>query len=519
MSGTLERLNLANNYLNFLGSTGTNQGNFTFPYLHSLEELILDNCYIRTIHSETFRNIPNLKFLSLQSNPLQVLPSAVLLPSLRFLSIGIHEDVEMEADHEYFSIPKDTFSQHPMEQLAVLEIHNANFGNLSDYHFSGLSQLEALSLRGSRFRYFNDNLFGNLSRLTNISLAYIKSEVPLELKHIQGPENLINLDLTYATLDLKSMQASLVVDNKLPGEESEQVVNPTFLLFKSLEVLNMTGTLFELENPMEKLFLEYIENLTVLEVGENRLHSWNKTFFNNNANLKHLSIAKNGLDIMITDEMLTDVFQNTNLDTLDLSGNTFLCSSHVSSFFRLALNHTEMFIVDFNNGTGYSCIDNANNGTVVTFADYASGGTMINDGVDVSDDTNVKMVFGVGAGVGVLIISIVALIGYKKRWYIKYHYYWLIKKPVKREEPFDFDVFISYCQKNEAWVKSQLIPFLEAREPCLRVCHHERDFAPGKSIVENIVDSLDRSHKSPNSLISLNMKGSSSVLNCFDHAF
>ena len=95
---------------------------------------------------------------------------------------------------------------------------------------------------------------------------------------------------------------------------------------RTLEVLNMTGTLFELENPMEKLFLEYIENLTVLEVGENRLHSWNKTFFNNNANLKHLSIAKNGLDIMLTDEMLTDVFQNTNLDTLDLSGNTFLCS-------------------------------------------------------------------------------------------------------------------------------------------------------------------------------------------------
>ena len=85
------------------------------------------------------------------------------------------------------------------------------------------------------------------------------------------------------------------------------------------------------------------------------------------------------------------MFQNTHLDILDLSGNTFMCSSHVSSFFRLALNHTEMLIVDFKNGTGYSCIDNDNNGTVVSFADYASGGTMINDGVDVSDNTNVKM--------------------------------------------------------------------------------------------------------------------------------
>ena len=495
VSGSLERLNLADNYLNYLGSTGTNQGNVTFPYLHRLEELILDNCYIRTIHSETFRNIPNLRFLSLQSNPLQVLPPAVLLPSLSFLSIGIHEDVEMEADHEYFSFPREIFSQHPMEQLIGLEIHNANFGNLSDYHFSGLSQLQSLSLRGSKFRYFNDRLFGNLSRLTRLSLAYIQSEVPIELKHIQGPANLRSLDLTYATLDLKSMQASLIVNDKLSGEdESEEVVNPTFLLFKSLEVLNMTGTLFELDNPMEKLFLEYIENLTVLEVGENKLHSWNKTFLNNNANLKHLNIARNGLDIVLTDEMITDLFHNTHLNILDLSGNTFLCSSHVSSFFRLALNHTDMLIVDFKNGTGYSCIDKSN-GTEMSFAEYASGGTMIKQGSDISDNTNAKVVFGVGTGVGVLVISILVFIGYNKRWYIKYHYYWLIKKPVRREEPFDYDVFISYCHKDEAWIKSELIPFLETREPRLRVCHHERDFAPGKSIVENIVDSLDRSRK------------------------
>ena len=69
------------------------------------------------------------------------------------------------------------------------------------------------------------------------------------------------------------------------------------------------------------------------------------------------------------------------------------------------------------------------------------------------------------------------------------------KKPVKREEPFEYDVFVSYSQHNEAWIHSQLLPVLDSSQPKLSVCFHERDFDAGKSIVENIVDSIDRSRK------------------------
>ena len=490
ISTSLKKLNLANNYFSFLGSTGQNQGNMTFPLLANLEMLNLDNCYIRTIHHETFSNIPNLRILSLQSNPLQVFTSAILLKSLNVLKLGIQKDVEIDIGNEYFNFPPETFQEHPMHNLEVLEINNANFGNLSDYHFSGLENLKSLSLARSKFIHFSDRLFGNLTSLTNLSLAYIESQNPIELKKIQGPSKLISLDLTYTALNLSSEQKPFMYRRHLLSGHSEMTMNP---MYQSLEVLNLTGTLLEFDFPLENLFLEYIENLTALELSENKIHAWNKTILTKNSNLKHLKLTKNGMDIIFTDEMIKDLFQSSKLETLDLTENVFICCQQISSFFMQALNRTDLEIVGYKNGTGYKCFDMANK-TEVTFVDFVTAGSGIEPGTDITEPPKYKT-FIVGSVIGSLVIIIIVSIAYRKRWYIKYHYYWLIKKPIKREEPFNFDVFISYSQKDDLWVKKRLIPFLEDSEPKLSVCFHERDFDAGKSIVENIVDSLDRSRK------------------------
>ena len=487
VSESLERLNLADNYFNYLGTTGTNQGNKTFPLMSQLSVLILDNCFIRSIHLQTFSTLPHLHTLSLQSNPLHMMPPAVLLPTVQVLKIGIQQDVGVDIGDEFFSFPPSTFNKHNMEKLNVLEIHNANFGNLSDYHFSGLLNLEHLSLARSKFFYFTDMLFGNLTSLKSLSLAYVESSNPIELKHFQGPSNLEYLDLTFSTLNLSSAAKPLLYRRTELDEEVE--VNPIFLLFKTLKVLNLTGSLLNLDVPLQNLFLEYVENLTTFEVGENKIKHWNQTVFKNNQNLKHFKMPRNGLDIRLTDEMITDLFENTRLDTLDLSENSFLCSDQVFTFFQETLNHTSMHIINYNNGTGYSCIDS--NGTEITFLDFASRGSKVTEGIDVTDDSRKYFLIGVALGVGVIVVAVLGV--YKKRWYIKYHYYWLIKKPINREEPFHHDVFISYCHQDESWVKTKLIPSLE--ESDIGVCYHDRDFAAGKSIVENIVDSLDRSRK------------------------
>ncbi|KAI2656691.1 toll-like receptor 1 [Labeo rohita] len=87
-------------------------------------------------------------------------------------------------------------------------------------------------------------------------------------------------------------------------------------------------------------------------------------------------------------------------------------------------------------------------------------------------------------------------------WYVKMIWKWTrakhhaITSQRKAEdlEGLRFHAFVSYSQKNADWVKSQFLPKLEG-DYCLRVCHHERDFIPGKTIVQNILRCIEQSRR------------------------
>ena len=134
------------------------------------------------------------------------------------------------------------------------------------------------------------------------------------------------------------------------------------------QVLNLTGSLIQEVNPVDKLeYINLIENLTILELGENQVDlvinikidktmttmmkvlSWNKTIFGHNPKLERFSMANNKSDkntfmitnniattkisfrhdIILTNEMIFDFFNNTRLNHLDLSQNSFICSEQV----------------------------------------------------------------------------------------------------------------------------------------------------------------------------------------------
>lgn len=81
---------------------------------------------------------------------------------------------------------------------------------------------------------------------------------------------------------------------------------------------------------MDRLeYINFIDNLTVLELGQNHVRSWNKTILRNNHKLEQFKMARNGLEIQLTDQMIEDLFNNTQLKYLDLSENSFMCSEQV----------------------------------------------------------------------------------------------------------------------------------------------------------------------------------------------
>ncbi|XP_076458462.1 toll-like receptor 2 type-2 [Babylonia areolata] len=61
-----------------------------------------------------------------------------------------------------------------------------------------------------------------------------------------------------------------------------------------------------------------------------------------------------------------------------------------------------------------------------------------------------------------------------------------------RGRHFRYDVFVSYAEENSPWVVRELLPRL-VEEWGLRLCVHQRDFVPGKHIVDNIADCVSLS--------------------------
>uniref|UniRef100_A0A8C9XDD8 Toll like receptor 2 n=1 Tax=Sander lucioperca TaxID=283035 RepID=A0A8C9XDD8_SANLU len=82
-------------------------------------------------------------------------------------------------------------------------------------------------------------------------------------------------------------------------------------------------------------------------------------------------------------------------------------------------------------------------------------------------------------------------------WYMKMTWAWLRakRKPKLRKGELEYDAFVSYSEMDSGWVEAHLVPELEQAEPPLRLCLHKRDFVPGGWILDNIIDAIEKSHR------------------------
>lgn len=66
------------------------------------------------------------------------------------------------------------------------------------------------------------------------------------------------------------------------------------------------------------------------------------------------------------------------------------------------------------------------------------------------------------------------------------------KKSTNSIDQFTYDVFVSYSDNDRTWVLDELIPNIEKSSE-INICLHERDFQVGLSILENIIQCMDKS--------------------------
>ncbi|XP_055452562.1 toll-like receptor 2 [Psammomys obesus] len=107
------------------------------------------------------------------------------------------------------------------------------------------------------------------------------------------------------------------------------------------------------------------------------------------------------------------------------------------------------------------------------------------------------------SGVCCALLLMILLIGglcyhFHGLWYLRMMWAWLqAKRKPKRAPCRDvcYDAFVSYSEQDSHWVEHLMVQQLENGDPPFKLCLHKRDFVPGKWIIDNIIDSIEKSHK------------------------
>ncbi|XP_009328070.1 PREDICTED: toll-like receptor 2 type-2 [Pygoscelis adeliae] len=263
---------------------------------------------------------------------------------------------------------------------------------------------------------------------------------------------------------------------------------------KNLKHLNLSST------QIPKLTTCIPPTLEVLDVSANNLREFGLQL----PFLKELYLAKNQLKTLpgatrIPNLVVMSVRRNKlnsfsregfesfkKLELLDASDNNFICSCEFLSFI-----HHQAGIAQ----------------VLVGWPDkYVCDSPLAVRGVHVGAvhlslmECHTFLVVSLICALVFLVILILVAVGYKYHavWYLRMTWAWLqAKRKPKRAPPKDicYDAFVSYSENDSDWVENIMVRELEQACPPFRLCLHKRDFVPGKWIVDNIIDSIEKSHK------------------------
>nr|KAG5712894.1 hypothetical protein BaRGS_007491 [Batillaria attramentaria] len=245
------------------------------------------------------------------------------------------------------------------------------------------------------------------------------------------------------------------------------------LFLGSCGINRITTRTFAGMTSVKKIWL-YLNRLTDIPDGA----------FDTLTNLTYLDLNDNRISVVR--EYTFSAATARRLRHLDVSGNPFTCSCQLLWFRNWLVSDSALFNRSY---SPYTC-SNFRNTSVMSF--YLPEQTCL-----FSPEVNKFIVVVVTL---LLLTMILVSSLYRYRWHIRLVLYEAFRgqDDARRQRllagHFRYDVFVCYDAENVGWVRGHLMPELEGRLG-LQLCVHQRDFRPGKHIVENIVDSVQSSKK------------------------
>nr|XP_011414273.2 leucine-rich repeat-containing protein 15-like [Crassostrea gigas]XP_011414275.2 leucine-rich repeat-containing protein 15-like [Crassostrea gigas] len=484
LNGTvLKQLLMSNNIINQLPSRA-------FANLKRLEQIDLKGCRIQTIASDTFAGLRTLTNLNLADNYLDKVPTN-LPSSLNILYLN---------GNQIIALGENSFVN--LVSLKNLYLGANKISEVNKLAFNGLVSLQKLHLVSNSISSLAAELFAPFGRL--ISLELNKNN----LKTIQNSPDIFSsmTSLLYLSLadngcsimplssfkHLQSLKYLILDGNNLGDQIGSDSSGTMFARLHKLETLSLSKNF--LHNLPATIFRD-LSSLKTLTMEGNRISGWNNGLFKQISALKTLDLSDNSISL-VNSTSLEDLSQNPNFQMLNLSNNPFACTCDLR-WFRDWVNQTRVNIANVEN---YVC----------NSPDAWKGKPLL-----VFDRTkinciwfNLYFVVGVSTASGILVL-VVCVIIYKKRWWILYRCYQMQKLCMGSErskngyQPINgyvFDAYISNADEDDKWVIEQLLPDIDSGELTevhgdFKLYFKARDAIPGKRDFYNILVNIKISKK------------------------
>uniref|UniRef100_A0A8C2W6B2 Toll-like receptor 1 n=1 Tax=Chinchilla lanigera TaxID=34839 RepID=A0A8C2W6B2_CHILA len=381
-----------------------------------------------------------------------------------------------------------------------------NFPQSNIYRIFSNMKIQNLTLSGTRmihilcpsqispFLYldFSNNLLTDTIFKNCKTLVALKT-LSLKMNQLKELANVILM-----TKEMKSLQQLDISQNSLRYDEDEN----TCSWAESLLSLNMSSNILT-----ESVFRCLPPKVEVLDLHSNRIMNIPEdvTYLES---LQELNVAFNSLtdlpgcgafsslSALIIDHNLvshpsTDFFQSCQkIRSMKAGNNPFHCTCELREFIKNTGQLSSDIVWDW--PETYKC----------HYPDPYKGILLKDFHVSPLSCNTTLLIVTIVTSMLVLAATVTFLCLYfDLPWYLRMMCQWTQTLRRTRNIPLEelqrnlqFHAFISYSGHDSAWVKNELLPNLEKEN--LQICLHERNFVPGKSIVENIISCIEKSYKS-----------------------
>ncbi|KAM8808180.1 toll-like receptor 2 type-2 [Eudromia elegans] len=311
-----------------------------------------------------------------------------------------------------------------------------------------------------------------LLQILNLSQNSL-SDLKMTGKSLSHLKNLILLDISQNSFGEIPDSCKWPENLKHLNLSSTQIPKLTTCIPRTLEVLDVSA------NNLQEFALQ-LPLLKELYIARNQLKTLPAAA--PIPNLVALSIRRNKLNSFSKEEF--ESFKE--LQRLDARDNNFICSCEFLSFLQHEAGIAETL-------AGWP-------------ANYVCDSPLAVRGQQVGAvrlslmECQRALVVSLICALLLVLLLLLVVVGYKYHvvWYLRMTWAWLRAKRKPRAGPpkdICYDAFVSYSENDSEWVENLMVQELEQACPPFRLCLHKRDFVPGKWIVDNIIDSIEKSRK------------------------